>query len=90
MNASGVPFKNLNAALFALTTLCWPIVYFAAYKYTTDTNYGNEDTVIVLIHVRHELGLGDKDVGDEMIEPVDADSVQAVDSTANHILSEVK
>jgi len=85
-----VPFKNLNAALFALTTLCWPIVYFAGYKYTTDTNYGNEDTVIVPIHVRHELGLEDKDTGNEMIEPVGADSVQAADPTAKHILSEVK
>jgi hypothetical protein len=82
--------RTLNAALFTLTTLCWPIVYFAAYKYTTDTNYGNEDTVIVPIHVWHELSLEDKDTGDGKVAPVGAASVQVVDRTTKHMLSEVK
>ncbi|EED17435.1 conserved hypothetical protein [Talaromyces stipitatus ATCC 10500] len=57
VDATAQPYENENAAYFALTTLCWPILYFITWKCTTDTNYMKEDTVIVPIHVRKEIGL---------------------------------
>lgn len=54
-DATKQPYENENAAYFALATLCWPILYFVAWKYTTDTNYYQEETVIVPIHVRKEM-----------------------------------
>jgi hypothetical protein len=59
LNASGISFQRTSAALFAMTTLSWPILLYIANQ-CTDTNYGTEENVIVPIHVRHELGLDDK------------------------------
>jgi hypothetical protein len=33
-----------------------------AYKYTTDTNYGKEESVTIPIHVRKELGFDEIDM----------------------------
>ncbi|OKL55528.1 hypothetical protein UA08_09213 [Talaromyces atroroseus] len=52
VDATAQPYENENAAYFALSTLCWPILYFVVWKYTSDTNYLKEDTVISPIHVR--------------------------------------
>lgn len=57
LNASGVNFQNVNGALFALTTLGWPVLYYTVVKHTPDTNYGKEDSVVVPVHLRQELGL---------------------------------
>lgn len=57
VDATAQPYRNENAAYFALTTLCWPILYFVAWKYTTTTNYMKEDSVIVPVHVRKEMVL---------------------------------
>ncbi|KIW25919.1 uncharacterized protein PV07_09053 [Cladophialophora immunda] len=62
LNATRIPYQNINGALFALTTLCWPILFFIAYKYATDTNYGKEETVTIPIHVRKELGFDEIDM----------------------------
>lgn len=61
LNASAVPFENINAALFSLSTLCWPILYYTAFNNVTDTNYGKESEVVVPIRARYELGLESKD-----------------------------
>lgn len=53
-----MPFVNINAAFFALTVLCWPVLYFTGQS-TLDTNYGVEETVVIPIHVKRELGLDD-------------------------------
>jgi hypothetical protein len=55
VDATAQPYQNENAAYFALSTLCWPILYFVAWKWTTDTNYFKEESVIVPIHVRKEM-----------------------------------
>jgi hypothetical protein len=62
LNATRIPYQNINGALFALTTLCWPILFFIAYKYTTDTNYGKEESVTIPMHVRKELGFDEIDM----------------------------
>lgn len=67
VDATAQPYENENAGYFALTTLCWPILYFVAWKCTTDTNYLTEGTVIVPIHVRKELGLDGIDVPEEAL-----------------------
>ena len=56
VDATAQPYENENAAYFALSMLCWPILYFIAWKCTTDTNYLIEGSVIAPIHVRKELG----------------------------------
>jgi hypothetical protein len=56
-DATTQPYKKENAAFFALATLCWPILYFVAYKYTTDTNYYRGESVVVPIHLRSEKGV---------------------------------
>lgn len=57
VDATEQPYENENAAIFALATLSWPIMFFVAWKYTKDTNYMDETDVVVPIHVRKELGL---------------------------------
>jgi hypothetical protein len=47
---------NENAALFSLSILSWPIMFFVTWRYAKDTQYYNEDGVIVPIHVRKEMG----------------------------------
>jgi len=65
-DATAQPYENENAAFFALATLCWPILFFVAYKYTLDTNYFKEETVVVPVHVRKELqGIVNIPVSDE-------------------------
>lgn len=59
INASLSPFKSVNAGFFAFITLCWPILYFVVWKTATDTNYGKEESVVVPVHVRQEMGLED-------------------------------
>lgn len=59
VDATSQPYENENAAWFALTTICWPILYFIAWKCTTPTNYMKEKTVIAPVHVRKELGVSD-------------------------------
>jgi hypothetical protein len=44
--------------------ICWPILYFIAWKCTTDTNYLSEDGAIAPVHVRKELGIEGAEVGD--------------------------
>lgn len=57
VDATEQPYENENAAYFALTTLCWPILYFVAWKYTSDTNYFKEETVIAPLHVRPDKAI---------------------------------
>lgn len=57
VDATVQPYENENAAYFALSTLCWPILYFVAWKCTTDTNYLTEAGVVAPLHVRKELGI---------------------------------
>jgi hypothetical protein len=57
VDATSQPYENENAAWFALATICWPILYFVAWKCTTDTNYMKEKSVITPVHVRKELGM---------------------------------
>lgn len=59
VDATSQPYENENAAWFALTTLCWPILYFIAWKCTTDTNYMKEETVVTPVHMRKELAATD-------------------------------
>jgi len=35
VDATAQPYENENAAYFALSTICWPILYFIAWKCTT-------------------------------------------------------
>lgn len=58
VDATEPPYQNENAAYFALATTSWPIMFFIAWKYTSDTNYLTETEVIVPVHVRQELGIG--------------------------------
>ncbi|KAI1622024.1 hypothetical protein EDD37DRAFT_687827 [Exophiala viscosa] len=60
VDATAQPYENENGAYFALATLCWPILYFVAWKYLKDTNYLDEDSVIVPLHVRKDLHLDAK------------------------------
>jgi hypothetical protein len=68
--ATAQPYENENAAYFALTMLCWPILYFITWKCTTATNYLSEDGVIAPMHVRKELG-------------IDSDSITGVDELSD-------
>ncbi|KAH8805488.1 hypothetical protein F5884DRAFT_799458 [Xylogone sp. PMI_703] len=54
-DATAQPYENENAAYFALTMLCWPIMFFVAWKATLDTNYFLEETVIVPVHIREQI-----------------------------------
>ncbi|KAL1901094.1 hypothetical protein Sste5346_002161 [Sporothrix stenoceras] len=63
VDATVQPYENENAAYFALTTICWPILYFVAWKCIKPTNYDREDSVIVPIHVRQELHLDGEKTG---------------------------
>ena len=55
VDATEPPYRNENAAYFSLATLCWPIMFFIAWKYTKATNYLDEKDVIVPMHVRKEM-----------------------------------
>ncbi|KAK0264500.1 hypothetical protein LTS09_001979 [Friedmanniomyces endolithicus] len=57
VDATAQPYENENAAYFALSTICWPILYYVVWKCTTDTNYLTEKGVIAPVHVRKELAL---------------------------------
>ncbi|KAK0255925.1 hypothetical protein LTS09_009227 [Friedmanniomyces endolithicus] len=57
VDATAQPYENENAAYFALSTICWPILYYVVWKCTTDTNYLTEEGVIAPVHVRKELAL---------------------------------
>lgn len=57
VDATSQPYKNENAAYFALSLITWPILYFVVWKYTTPTNYLLEEDVIAPVHVRKELGI---------------------------------
>ncbi|KAJ6445379.1 Glycerol 2-dehydrogenase (NADP(+)) [Purpureocillium lavendulum] len=52
VDATDQPYENENAAYFALTTMCWPILFYVAWKYTSETNYFKEETVIAPLRVR--------------------------------------
>lgn len=73
VDATSQPYENENAAWFALTTLCWPILYFIAWKCTTDTNYMKEETVVTPVHMRKELAA--TDVND--LSPVPASELES-------------
>lgn len=62
-DATAQAYENENAAIFALATLCWPILYFVAWKYTTDTNYFREVDVIAPLHVQQAQNNGMRTVG---------------------------
>lgn len=57
MDATEQPYENENAGYFALTTLCWPILYFVVWKCTSATNYFKEENVIAPMDVRKEVGV---------------------------------
>ncbi|OAL35292.1 hypothetical protein AYO20_05343 [Fonsecaea nubica] len=59
INASLLPFENVNGEFFAISTLCRPILYFVVWKTATETSYGTEEDVIVPVHIRQEMGIGD-------------------------------
>lgn len=60
VDATAQPYENENAYIFALSLICWPILFFVAYKYTTDTNYLKEENVVVPLHVLREMELEGK------------------------------
>ncbi|OAA55294.1 Major facilitator superfamily domain, general substrate transporter [Niveomyces insectorum RCEF 264] len=65
VDATVQPYENENAGYFALTTICWPILYFVAWKCVNDTNYDKEENVIVPLHVRKEMHLEGVEVANE-------------------------
>jgi hypothetical protein len=44
---------------FGVTTVSWPILWYIASQYLVDTNYTIEEDVIVPVHVRKELHIGE-------------------------------
>ncbi|KAL1867535.1 hypothetical protein VTK73DRAFT_4138 [Phialemonium thermophilum] len=70
VDATAQPYENENAAYFALATLCWPILYFIAWRCISSTNYFKEESVVVPIHVRKDLHLEGVEVAEEAA-PVD-------------------
>ncbi|GAB7355475.1 hypothetical protein MBLNU459_g5972t1 [Dothideomycetes sp. NU459] len=67
VDATAPPYENENAAYFALATICWPILYYVATKYTTDTNYLKEEGVIVPMDVRKKMHIEGVEVGEDGI-----------------------
>ncbi|KAK5727817.1 hypothetical protein LTR17_012475 [Elasticomyces elasticus] len=66
VDATQQPYENENAGYFALSTICWPILFYIVWKCTTDTNYLTEEGVVAPIHVRKELALEGVAVTDEV------------------------
>ncbi|KAK4892204.1 hypothetical protein LTR27_009213 [Elasticomyces elasticus] len=66
VDATQQPYENENAGYFALSTICWPILFYIVWKCTTDTNYLTEEGVVAPIHVRKELALEGVAVADEV------------------------
>lgn len=71
VDATAQPYENENGAYFALTTICWPILYYIVWKCTTETNYLSEEGVIAPVHVRKEMGIEGVDSAndEEVTEP---------------------
>ncbi|EXJ73194.1 uncharacterized protein A1O5_02954 [Cladophialophora psammophila CBS 110553] len=65
-DATAQPYSNEGAAIFALTTICWPILWFVVKNYTTATQYYKEENVVVPIHVRKEMGYLEDANGEEL------------------------
>ena len=55
VDATAQPYENENAGLFALATLCWPLLFYVAWNYISETNYFVDEAVIVPMHVREEM-----------------------------------
>lgn len=55
VDATTPSYQVENAYLFALVTLCWPVLYWVAWKFTTNTNYFHEENVVVPTHVREKM-----------------------------------
>ena len=47
-------YERENGAYFALATISWPILFFIAWKCTTDSNYFREEGVGIPVHVQLE------------------------------------
>lgn len=73
VDATAPPYENENAAWFSMATLCWPILTYIAWTCVKDTNYLEEDSVVVPIHMRKKLEVPGLEVTNsaEIIEPKD-------------------
>ncbi|PMD47138.1 hypothetical protein L207DRAFT_478082 [Hyaloscypha variabilis F] len=54
IDSTKTPYERENGAYFALATISWPILFFIAWKCTTDSNYFCEEGVGIPIHVQLE------------------------------------
>ena len=54
IDSTKTPYERENGAYFALATISWPILFFIAWKCTTDSNYFREEGVGIPIHVQLE------------------------------------
>ncbi len=68
-DATSQPYSNEGGAIFALTTICWPLMWYVVKTYATDTQYFKEENVVVPIHVRKEMGFLEHTNGEELSFP---------------------
>ena len=54
IDSKKTPYERENGAYFALATISWPILFFIAWKCTTDSNYFREEGVGIPVHVQLE------------------------------------
>jgi hypothetical protein len=54
IDSTKTPYERENGAYFALATISWPILFFIAWKCTTDSNYYREEGVGIPVHVQLE------------------------------------
>ena len=78
MDSTATPYSHENAAIFALSAISFPILLFVTWKYAKDTQYYNEEGVIVPLHVRTELSHSAEESGKST-------SVELVQSNAGNI-----
>ena len=68
VDSASPPYENENGGYFALSFITWPILYFIAWRFTTETNYLQEGNVVVPVHVREEMGVEGENV-EEAVDP---------------------
>jgi hypothetical protein len=54
IDSTKAPYDRENWACFALAMISWSIIFFVAWKCTTDSNYFREDGVGIPVHVQLE------------------------------------
>lgn len=73
VDAAKQPYQNTNAALFACTTLCWPLLAIAMWFGAKDTNYFSEDTVVAPLHVLQGVDVQKEE--DDAVEATTIDNI---------------